>query len=223
MREHQIAVAKIVAADTNVDGFMSAIGAGGSGGRPRNNGRMFIRLKPRSQRKLSADRGHPGIAPQTRQSFPACNVYFQNPPVISIGGQQSKALYQYSLQDTDIKELAEWAPKLMQKISQIPGVQDVTSDLLLKNPQVNVEIDRDKAASLHVTPDQIENALYDAYGQRQISTIYTDVNEYWVIMEVEPQFQRDPSALTGLYIRSSTGQLVPHRCRGQTHAKHRAP
>jgi HAE1 family hydrophobic/amphiphilic exporter-1 len=208
MREHQIAAAKIIAADTNnVDGFMSAIGAGGAGG-TGNNGRMFIRLKPRSQRKLSADQVIQELRPKLAV-IPGLTTYFQNPPVISIGGQQSKALYQYSLQDTDIKELAEWAPKLMQKISQIPGVQDVTSDLLLKNPQVNVEIDRDKAASLHVTPDQIENALYDAYGQRQISTIYTDVNEYWVIMEVEPQFQRDPSALTGLYIRSSTGQLVP--------------
>jgi HAE1 family hydrophobic/amphiphilic exporter-1 len=118
-------------------------------------------------------------------------------------------MYQYSLQDTDSKELAEWAPKLMQKMSALPGFQDVTSDLLMKNPQVTVEIDRDKAAAVGVTPEQIEDALYDAYGQRQISTIYTDVNEYWVIMEVEPQYQRDPSALSGLYIRSSNGALVP--------------
>jgi hydrophobic/amphiphilic exporter-1 (mainly G- bacteria), HAE1 family len=207
MRDHQIEAAKIIAADTNVDGFMSAIGAGGPNS-TGNNGRMFIRLKPRSQRKLSADQVIQELRPKLAV-IPGLQTYFQNPPVISIGGQQSKALYQYSLQDTDIKELAEWAPKLMQKISQIPGVQDVTSDLLLKNPQVNVEIDRDKAASLHVTPDQIESALYDAYGQRQISTIYTDANEYWVIMEVEPQFQSDPSSLSGLYIRSSAGQLVP--------------
>jgi HAE1 family hydrophobic/amphiphilic exporter-1 len=208
MRDHQLTAAKIVADDTNVDGFMSAIGVSGSGNGTGNNGRMFIRLKPRSQRKLSADEVIQELRPKLA-GIPGLSVYFQNPPVISIGGQQSKALYQYSLQDTDIKELAEWSPKLMQKISQIPGVQDVTSDLLLKNPQVNVEIDRDKAASLHVTPEQIENALYDAYGGRQISTIYTDVNEYWVIMEVEPQFQLEPSALSGLYIRSSTGQLVP--------------
>jgi len=207
MREHQEAVAKIVAQDTNVDGFMSAIGAGGGGG-TGNNGRMFIRLKPRSERKLSADE----VIQELRKKVagvPGVSTYFVNPPVISIGGQQSKAFYQYSLQDTDIKVLAEWAPKMMQKISQIPGVQDVTSDLLLKNPQVNVEIDRDKAAALHVTPQQIESALYDAYGGRQVSTIYTDVNEYWVLMEVEPQFQRDPSSLSGLYIRGSTGQLVP--------------
>jgi len=208
MRDHQIAVAKIVGADTNVDGFMSAIGVSGSGSGTGNNGRMFIRLKPRSERRLSADE----VIQELRKKvadIPGLTTYFVNPPVITIGGQSSKAFYQYSLQDTDIKELAEWAPKLMEKISQIPGVQDVTSDLLLKNPQVNVEINRDKAASLHVTPDQIESALYDAYGGRQISTIYTDVDEYWVVMEVEPQFQLDPSSLSGLYIRSSTGQLVP--------------
>jgi hydrophobic/amphiphilic exporter-1 (mainly G- bacteria), HAE1 family len=186
---------------------MSAIGAGSFGG-TGNNGRMFIRLKPRSQRKLSADEVIQELRPKLAR-IPGLTTYFVNPPVITIGGRASKAFYQYSLQDTDIKELAEWSPRLMQKISELPGVQDVTSDLLLKNPQVNVEIDRDKAAALHVTPDQIENALYDAYGQRQISTIYTDINEYWVIMEVEPQFQRDPSALNGLYIRASTGQLVP--------------
>ena len=207
MREHQIQAAKIVAADTNVDGFMSSIGAGGPNS-TGNNGRFFIRLKPRSQRKLSADQVIQELRPKMA-AVPGLQTYFQNPPLITIGGMSSKGLYQYSLQDTDIKELAEWAPKLMQKISEISGVQDVTSDLLLKNPQVNVEIDRDKAASLQVTPNQIENALYNAYGQRQISTIYTDVNEYWVIMVVEPQFQLEPSALSSLYIRSSSDQLVP--------------
>ena len=208
MREHQVAAAKIIGTDTNVDGFMSAIGVSGSGGGTGNNGRMFIRLKPRSQRKLSADQIIQELRPKLA-GIPGLTTYFVNPPVISIGGQQSKAFYQYSLQDTDIGRLADYAPKMMQKISEIPGVQDVTSDLLLKNPQVNVEIDRDKAAAFHVTPNQIEDALYNAYGERQISTIYTDVNEYWVILEVEPQFQLEPSSLSGLYIRSSTGQLVP--------------
>jgi HAE1 family hydrophobic/amphiphilic exporter-1 len=209
MREHQIAAAKIVAADTNVAGFMSSIGAGGPNA-TANNGRMFIRLKPRSERRLSADQVIQELRPKL-SGIPGLQTYFQNPPLITIGGMQSKALYQYSLQDTDMKELAHWAPLLMQKMSGLPGFQDVTSDLLINNPQVTVEIDRDKASALGVTPDQIENALYDAYGQRQISTIYTDVNEYWVIMEVEPQFQRDPSALSELYIRSSNtnGDLVP--------------
>jgi HAE1 family hydrophobic/amphiphilic exporter-1 len=209
MREHQIAAAKIVGADTNVAGFMSSIGAGGPNA-TANNGRMFMRLKPRSERKLSADQVIQELRPKLA-GIPGLQTYFQNPPLITIGGMQSKALYQYSLQDTDTKELAHWAPLLMQKMSGLPGFQDVTSDLLINNPQVTVEIDRDQASALGVTPDQIENALYDAYGQRQISTIYTDVNEYWVIMEVEPQYQRDPSALSQLYIRSSnaTGPLVP--------------
>jgi HAE1 family hydrophobic/amphiphilic exporter-1 len=121
-----------------------------------------------------------------------------------MGGMVSKALYQFSLQDTDTKELFHWAPILMARMAEQTNLlQDVTSDLLVANPQVMVEIDRDKASALGVTAGQIENALYDAYGERQSSTIYTDINEYWVIVEVEPQFQRDPDALGQLYISSS--------------------
>jgi HAE1 family hydrophobic/amphiphilic exporter-1 len=140
---------------------------------------------------------------------PGIQTYLQIPPLIRIGGKVTKGLYQFSLQDTDLNELYKWSPILVDKLSQLPGFEDVTSDLLIENPQITVEIDRDKASAVGVTPDQIESALYDAYGQRQISTIYTDVNEYWVVMEAEPKFQRDPSALAGLYIRSSNGQLVP--------------
>ena len=206
MSEHQMAVAKIVAADPNIDAFMSSIGAGGSS--TANNGRIFMRLKPRSKRRLRADQIIQELRPKLA-SVPGIQTYLQVPPLIRIGGMLSKALYQFSLQDTDTKELYYWAPILMNRMAQVPGFQDVTSDLLIANPQITVEIDRDKASSLGVLPDQIENSLYDAYGQRQISTIYTDVNEYWVVMEVEPQFQRDPSALSQLYIRSSNGNLVP--------------
>jgi HAE1 family hydrophobic/amphiphilic exporter-1 len=207
IREHQMAVAKIVAADPNIADFMSAVGAGGPNSTP-NNGRLFMRLKPRSERRLSADQ----VIQELRAKIagvPGIQTYFQNPPVISINSVQSKALYQFSLQDTDTKELYYWAPVLMKKMAELPGFQDVTSDLLIANPQITVDIDRDKASSLGVTPDAIENMLYSAYGQRQISTIYTDINEYWVIIEVEPQFQRDPSALSQLYVRSSNGNLVP--------------
>jgi hydrophobic/amphiphilic exporter-1 (mainly G- bacteria), HAE1 family len=142
-------------------------------------------------------------------AVPGLNVYLQNPPLIRVGGMLSKALYQFSLQDTDTEELYHWAPILTAKMAELPGFQDVTSDLLIANPQVMVEIDRDKASALGVTAGQIEDALNNAYGSPQISTIYTDVNEYWVILEVEPQFQRDTSALSQLYIRSSSGRLVP--------------
>jgi HAE1 family hydrophobic/amphiphilic exporter-1 len=211
MREHQLAAMKIVAADTNIDGFISAIGAGGG---TANNGRMFMRLPDRSKRKLNANE----IVQEMRGKFaalPGLNVYLRNPPLVPVGGIQSKGLYQYSLQDTDVKELFYWAPVLTDKLKQQPGFQDVNSDLQIASPQVNVAIDRDKAAALGVTPQQIEDALYNAFGERQASTIYADVAEYWVVFEVLPQFQLDPDALARLYINSATGgsnnvpKLVP--------------
>jgi HAE1 family hydrophobic/amphiphilic exporter-1 len=207
MREHQRAVAKIVGADPNVLNYMSSIGVGGSTVNG-NQGRIFIKLKPRAERKLNANEIIQELRPKLA-TIPGYSVYLQNPPLIRIGGNLTKALYQFSLQDTDTKELYQWTPVLMKKMAEQPEFQDVTSDLLIANPQVNVEIDRDKASALGVTAQQIENALSDAYGSRQVSTIYTDVNEYWVILEVEPQFQRDPDVLSGLYVRASTGKLVP--------------
>jgi HAE1 family hydrophobic/amphiphilic exporter-1 len=211
MREHQLAAMKIVAADPNIDGSISTIGAG-TGSSSLNNGRMFFRLK--DKRKLNATQIIQELRPKFAQ-IPGLNVYMQNPPLIRVGGMSSKALYQYSLQDTDVKELFDWAPRLMDKLKQQPGFQDVTTDLQIAAPQVNVEIDRDKAAALGVTAEQIENGLYDAYGERQASTIYADVAEYWVVFEVLPQFQLDPDALAQLYITSSVtdtngmAKLVP--------------
>src|SRR5208283_4070969 len=214
MRAHQQEAARIVAADPNVDGFMSAIGASGSSA-TLNQGRIFMRLKDRSERKLDANQ----VIQELRGKFSqlvGLNVYMQNPPVIPVGGRLTKTLYQYSLQDTDVNELFHWAPILMNKVAENKAVfQDVTSDLLIATPQVNVEIDRDKASALGVTAQQIENALYDAFGEMQASTIYSDVAEYWVVFEVEPQFQLEPSALARLYITSSfagtngTPKLIP--------------
>jgi HAE1 family hydrophobic/amphiphilic exporter-1 len=198
MREHQLAAMKIVATDSNIDGFVSAIGGG-----TLNNGRMFMRLKNPSERKLNATQIIQELRPKFAQ-LPGMNVYLRNPPLVPIGGIQSKALYQYSLQDTDARELFQWAPLLMQKMAEHREVfQDVSSDLQISSPQVNVEVDRDKASALGVTAQQIENALYNAFGEKQASTIYADVAEYWVIFEVEPRFQLDPSALARLYITSS--------------------
>jgi len=170
MREHQMAAMKIAAADPNVDGFISVVGAG-PGSPSLNNGRMFFRLK--DERKLNATQ----IIQEMRAKFaqvPGLTVTMQNPPLIRVGGMASKALYQYSLQDTDVQELFRWAPLLMEKMKQEPGFQDVSTDMQIAAPQVNVEINRDKAAALGVTPQQIENGLYDAYGERQASTIYAD-------------------------------------------------
>ena len=197
MREHQRAAMQIVAADPNVEGFISSIGGG-----TLNNGRMFMRLKDRSQRKLNANQIIQELRPQFAQ-LPGLNVYLRNPPLIPMGFQ-SKGLYQYSLQDTDTRQLFDQAPKLMQTMAEHRDVfQDVTCDLQIASPQVNVEIDRDKASALGITAQQIENALYGAFGDKQASTIYADVAEYWVIFEVEPQFQLDPDALARLYLTSS--------------------
>jgi HAE1 family hydrophobic/amphiphilic exporter-1 len=215
LKEHQMAAAKIIGADPNVAGFGSFIGnTGSSQSSTMNQGRMFMRLKDRSERKLSANEIIQELRVKLAQ-LPGFNVFMQNPPLIRVGGKLTKALYQYSLQDTDTKELFHWTPILTKAIAEQPGFQDVTTDLQVASPQVNVEIDRDKAAALGVTPQQIENALYDAYGQRQASTIYGDAAEYWVVFEVLPQFQLDPTALAQLYVASSNAgtngspKLVP--------------
>jgi HAE1 family hydrophobic/amphiphilic exporter-1 len=206
MVQHQLAVAEIVRQDPNVDSFSSQAGAGGRV--TENVGRIFITLKPRSKRMLNADEVIQELRPKLA-TLPGIQVFLQNPPPIRIGGQLTKSQYQITLQSPEIKELYKHAPILEAKMRELPGLQDVTSDLQIKNPQVNVEINRDKASALRITANQIEDALYSAYGARQISTIYTPINQYEVIIELEPQYQLDPSALSMLYIRSSTGQLVP--------------
>jgi len=207
MRRHQQAVARIVREDPNVDAFMSAVGAGGPSS-ASNQGRVFIRLKPRAERRLSAQEVIEELRPKLAQ-VPGMRVYLQVPPPMRIGGQMTKSLYQFTLQGADMHELYESVPKLEARMREIPGLTDVTSDLLLKNPQVNVEIDRDRASLLGVSANAIEDALYTAYGARQISTIYTPTNQYWVIMQLLPEYQSEPSALNLLYVRSTTGNLVP--------------
>jgi len=207
MKQHQLAVAEVVRQNPNVDSISSVAGAGGpllTG----NVGRLFVTLKPRSQRRLNADE----VIQELRLKLakvPGIQTFLQNPPPIRIGGLMTKSQYQFALQSPEFKDLHEYAPILEAKMRELPGLQDVTSDIQIKNPQVNIEIDRDKASSHYVTANQIEDALYSAYGARQISTIYTSINQYQVIIELEPQYQLDPSALSMLYIRSSTGQLVP--------------
>jgi len=206
MIEHQQAVARIVRESPHVEQYMSFVGASGSNVIP-NYGRIFMRLKPRDQRP-SADAVIAEFRPKLA-AVPGIKVYPQVLPLIRIGGQLTKALYQYTLQDADLQELYHWAPILYDRLRQLPALQDVNTDLLITSPQVVVDIDRNKAAMLNVTADQIESALGSAYGAKQVSTIYTPSNQYWVILEVDPQYQRDPSALARLYVRSSTGALVP--------------
>jgi HAE1 family hydrophobic/amphiphilic exporter-1 len=207
MMRHQQAVAAIVQQDPNVAGFSSQVGASGRS-QTVNNGRMFIRLRPQEERELGADE----IARQLQAKtavVPGIRTYVQNVPVINIGTRSSKSLYQYTLQSTDLDALYSQAAEFERRLAEIPLLTDVTSDLQIKNPQVKVEIDRDRASALGVTAEQIERALYNAYGSRQVSTIYTPTNQYWVTMELLPEYQRDLSALSLLYVRSSRGQLVP--------------
>ncbi|HEY6401665.1 MAG TPA: efflux RND transporter permease subunit, partial [Blastocatellia bacterium] len=206
MVKHQREVAEIISMDPNVASFMSSVGADGRS--TGNAGRIFMRLKPRSERKLSSDEVIQELRPKLA-AIPGVNVYLQNPPTIRLGGSLSKSLYQFTLQDVDLKELYEWAPKMEERMKQLPGLQDVTSDLQITSPQVVVDIDRDKALALNVTADQIENSLYNAYGQRQISTIYTPTNQYWVIMQLEDKYQADPAALSLLYVKSNSGKQIP--------------
>jgi HAE1 family hydrophobic/amphiphilic exporter-1 len=207
MKAHQQAVARILSQDTNVMSFFSSVGGTGpSGG--INSGVMFILLKPHPERRLNVDQVIQELRPKLAV-VPGMNVYMQNLPPIRIGGQLTKSQYQFTLQSPDTGDLYRYAPILQQKLSQAAGLQDVTSDLLIKNPQANVEVNRDQAAAFGVSLNQIEDALYTAYGDRQISTILAPNNQYRVILELEPQYQEDPSALSRLYVRSATGQLVP--------------
>jgi HAE1 family hydrophobic/amphiphilic exporter-1 len=206
MMAKQRAVAEVVRQHPHVEQFMSFIGASGSSTN-MSNGRIFVRLKPRDQRP-HVDKIIQDLRPKFAE-IPGIRVYPQVLPIIRIGGQLSKAVYQYTLQDADLQELYHWAPILYDRMRQLPGLQDVNTDLQITTPQVMVDINRDRASALGVTADQIESALGAAYGAKQVSTIYTPSNQFWVILEVDPQYQRDPTALPLLYVRSGTGRLVP--------------
>jgi HAE1 family hydrophobic/amphiphilic exporter-1 len=199
-------VAAIVQRNLHVENVMSFAGAGGPSA-SLNNGRLFVTLQPREQRP-SADAVIQELRPALT-GIPGIKAYVQNIPAIRIGGRLTKSLYQYTLQGADARALYDWAPRIEARLRTVPGLVDVTSDLQITQPQVSVQIDRNKAAALGVTADAIENTLYDAYGSRQVSTIYAPTQQYWVVMELLPRYQSDPSALSMLYVRSQTGALVP--------------
>jgi hydrophobic/amphiphilic exporter-1 (mainly G- bacteria), HAE1 family len=206
MAELQSQVAKIIAADPNVEAAMSFIGA--TGFSPSLNvGRITITLKPFRQRK-NADQVVLELRPKLANVLGA-KVFLQNVPAIRIGGGLTKSPYQYVMRSASADELYQWAPVIEQKLRSLPGLVDVTSDLQITRPEVTVEIEREKASALGVSAQQIETALNNAYGSRQVSTIYTSTNQYWVIMELAPRYQTDPSVMPMLYVRSSTGALVP--------------
>jgi hydrophobic/amphiphilic exporter-1 (mainly G- bacteria), HAE1 family len=207
MARLQQLVAHVVSANPNVEAFFSRVGGGGNNG-AGNSGNMQIRLKPRAERKLTPEQIMDQLRPLS-DVIPGVRTYYQNPPLVRIGGQQTRSLYQYTLQAQDLNELYRSSQQFERRLKEIPGLIDVNSDLLIASPEVIVDIDRDHASSLGVTADQIGSALYQAFGTAQVSDIYAPTNDYWVIMELLPQYQRDPRALDLIYVRSSSGKLVP--------------
>ncbi len=205
MAELQARVAEIIRKDPNVEAAMSFVGA--TGFSPSLNvSRMTITLKPFRERK-PADQIVRDLRPKLANILGA-KVFLQNVPSIRIG-QLTKSPYQYVMRSATAEELYDWAPRIEQKLRTLPGLIDVTSDLQITRPEVKVEIEREKASALGVSAQQIEMALSNAYGSRQVSTIFTSTNQYWVIMELAPRYQTDPSVMPMLYVRSSTGALVP--------------
>ena len=238
MRQHQLELNKIVFDDPNRNDFFSSIGSfsASNGGiifihlkerkdRPATEspaishlqqkygevpvlGSTIRAIAPLFAHHLSIDE----VIEEFREKFSnvtGINAYMQNLPPIQVGGQLTKSQYQLALQSPDTAELYRDSMSFMKEMAKLPGLEDVTTDLLIANPQVNVNIDRDKASALGVSAQQVEDALYTAYGQRQISTIYAPNDEYWVVMELEDKYQADPAALSMLYVHSSSGNLVP--------------
>ncbi len=194
----------IVKQDPAIENVIASVG----GGSAQNQARMFVTLKPLAERKISVDQVIARLRPKLSH-IPGATLYFQGVQDLQIGGRQSNAQFQYTLSGENLNELYEWAPKLLQRLRKIPELKDVNSDQQISGLEENVIIDRDTAARLGITPAQIDNILYDAFGQRQISTIYRTLNQYHVVLEVDPKYQMTPDALQSVYVITSQGAQVP--------------
>jgi len=207
MARHQKEVTDVIRRHPAVKGISSTVGA--SDASPAgNSGNLLVLLKPRGERKQAVDEIIEELRPKLA-GVSGIRVFLQNPPSVSIGGQVTRSPYQLTLQGSDRAELARYTELLEAKVKTLPGLVDVTTDLQNKNPQLAVTIDRDKASALGLTASQVEDALNNSYGTRQVSTIYTSTNEYQVILELLPEYQSSPAALSLLYVRNSAGTLIP--------------
>jgi HAE1 family hydrophobic/amphiphilic exporter-1 len=206
MGARQKVLADLLRADPAVEFVNSTVGSGGPNP-TANYGRLFIGLKPKNERDSA-----PVVMARLRQKalqVPGLQAFFQGIQNLNIGGRPSKSQYQYTLQSGDTESLYRVAPEMREKIAKVPGLQDVTTDLYIKNPQLTVDIDREKAAVYGVTADQIRNQLFNAYGARQVGTIYMPSNDYQIILEVQPKFRVDPTDLSKLYVKTANNQAIP--------------
>jgi hydrophobe/amphiphile efflux-1 (HAE1) family protein len=207
MARRQQAATDIIAQDPAVEAISSSIGAG-LGGQTGNNGRLWITLKPFDQRDVSAQQIIARLRPQVAK-IEGMNVYFQPAQDINVGGRLARTQYQYTLQDADLAELYQWAPRILAKLRQIPMLRDVATDQQVAGNTATLTIDRDRAARFGIQPQVIDDTLYDAFGQRQIAQFFTQLNSYHVILEVPPDQQGDLATLDRLYVRSQAGTAVP--------------
>ena len=207
MSRRQLALAEIISADPDVATWTAAVGAGGS--QTMNNGRFFIGLKPRDQRTASADQIIARLRKKAAQ-VPGAVLYMQVPQDLNVGGRLSRTQYQYTLQDASLEELNQWAPQMLAKMRTLPQLQDVATDQQINGATVTITIDRDQASRFGIQPQVIDDTLYDSFGQRQVAQYFTQLNSYHVVLEVLPELQGSPAALSKIYVRSpTTGQQVP--------------
>ena len=199
MRIKQRQFTSIVMKDPAASSVISFIGGNGN---TMNTGRMFMTLKPGNERHASADQIINRLRPQL-QEIPGASLFMQAAQDVNVGGRMSAAQYQYTLEDQDLPELMTWAPKLLALFQKMPELRDASTDLQNQGLETELVIDRDTAARLGITTQAIDNTLYDAFGQEQVSTIYTPLNQYHVVLEVAPEFQRDPEALRNIYVKAT--------------------
>ena len=205
MKSRQEALNQVVMSDPAVDNMVSFIGGGGLA---LNNGFVFVGLKPISERKIDADRVI-GRLRGKLAAVPGIALYLQSIQDVRVGGRLSRTQYQYTLQDANLDELNVWAPKVFDKLRSLPQLRDVATDQQTSALQLTLDIDRDTAARLGILPQAVDDALYDAFGQRQVSTIFTQLNQYRVVLEVKPELQTEPLALERIYVKSQSGNQVP--------------
>jgi hydrophobe/amphiphile efflux-1 (HAE1) family protein len=206
MERRQLGLATILSEDPDIESW--AGGIGGSSTNTLNNGRFFIGLKPLNQRKSSADEVIAHLRKKAA-AIPGIVFYLQVPQDVNVGGRLSRTQYQYTLQDANFQELNTWAPKMLAKMKTLPEIQDVATDQQTNGASVNLVIDRDQAARFGIQSQVIDDTLYDAFGQRQVTQYFTQLNSYHVVMEILPELQGRPATLDKIYVKSASGQQVP--------------